>query len=122
SRRIADASVPGINERVATLESAAGIAATLSLSSAPAGRSVIEVVRNGDIIRREVNAFPVPSLTAPAVFNPKADKVNGVEVMAMGDDAAPYRALGTTIGANHGYVLTTVTSAAHGKTQADVGS
>lgn len=56
------------------------------------------------------------------VFNFLQDTFNNVVQRSMADDVAPYRALGTTIGANHGYLKTTITLAGHGKTNADVGS
>ncbi|WP_026471141.1 hypothetical protein [Alkanindiges illinoisensis] len=56
------------------------------------------------------------------VFNFIQDKFNKVTQRTMNDDVAPIRAFGTTIGANHGYLKTTITLAAHGKTNADVGS
>ncbi|MDC5140682.1 pyocin knob domain-containing protein, partial [Acinetobacter baumannii] len=56
------------------------------------------------------------------VFNFASDYVNGVLQRNLGDDVAPMRLDGTTVGANHGYRKTNLTAANHGKTTADIGS
>lgn len=50
------------------------------------------------------------------------DKYNSQLVRKNGDDVAPVRMMGATVGANHGYSRTVLTLAGHGKTNADVGS
>lgn len=82
----------------------------------------VEVQREGRLIRRSFKPFPSTSLTASSVFNFSMDSVDGIAIKPMTDDAAPYRVLGTTIGANHGYSMNQITAAGHGKTQADIGS
>ena len=57
-----------------------------------------------------------------AVFNFFQDKYKGNVVRINGDDSAPVRMMGATIGANHGYSRTILTLENHGKTNADVGS
>jgi len=64
---------------------------------------------------------PVTYLGNP-VFNFNNDKYNGKTIRLNGDDVAPVRMMGATIGANHGYSRSNLTLAAHGKTVADVGS
>ena len=56
------------------------------------------------------------------VFNFNNDKYNNVTIRVNGDDVAPVRMMGATIGANHGYSRSNLTLASHGKTNADVGS
>ncbi|MDH2626647.1 pyocin knob domain-containing protein [Acinetobacter baumannii] len=56
------------------------------------------------------------------VFNFASDYVNGVLQRNLGDDVAPMRLDGTTVGANHGYRKTNLTAAGHGKSAADIGS
>lgn len=57
-----------------------------------------------------------------AVFNFFQDKYKGNVVRINGDDSAPVRMMGATVGANHGYSRTVLTAANHGKTNSDVGS
>ena len=69
-----------------------------------------------------VKVFNPVNYTSSAVFNFNNDKYNGVTIRVNGDDAAPVRVMGTTVGANHGYLRTILTLTNHGKTKADVGS
>ncbi len=122
-RVLLDAAAPGLDGRLDALEALtpAGLSPTLVLGNGTT--SYIQVSRNGNTIRREFTAFPTQTLTVSPVFNLTADKINGVSVKVMTDDAAPYYVFGTDpIGANHGYRLTDVTATAHGKTSADAGS
>lgn len=57
-----------------------------------------------------------------SLFNFLSGTFDNTRMEYMGDDVAPIRIDGTTVGANHGYAKTTITSAGHGKTNADVGS
>lgn len=86
------------------------------------GDSYIEVVRDGHRLRRVVAPFPTPTLTTSSVFNFIDDQVDGVSIKPTSDDPAPYRVLGTTVGGNHGYAMSLLDAAGHGKTQADAGS
>lgn len=56
------------------------------------------------------------------VFNFAADYVNNILQRSPGDDVAPMRMDGATIGANHGYRKTNLIVTGHGKTNADIGS
>lgn len=121
-RVLLDAAAPGLSGRIEAMETLLPVATMPSVTLGNGTTSYIQCVRNGDTIRREFTAWPTQTLVASPVFNLTADKINGVSVKVMNDDATPYYALGETIGANHGYRLTDVTATAHGKTSADVGS
>lgn len=85
--------------------------------------SYIVAHNNGDVIKRVVKPYPEttnPELTK--VFNFNGDYINDNVVKTGVDDVAPQRALDTTIGANHGYIMGDYLSASHGKTNNDVGS
>lgn len=84
--------------------------------------SYVEVVRDGATIRRGMRVWPQAKINESCVLNFTRDVVNGQEIRTMVDDPAPYRAMGTTIGANHGYAMYSVSCAVHGKTAADIGS
>lgn len=84
--------------------------------------SYIEVFRDGKTIRRTFRPFPATSRTASSVFDFRSDRIDGLAIKSINDDAAPYRAFGTTIGANHGYYMFSVPAASHGKVTADIGS
>ena len=73
-------------------------------------------------VKLNVKVYNPVTYTGSAVFNFNGDVVNDVTVRVNGDDAAPVRMMGATIGANHGYSRTILTLAGHGKTNADVGS
>nr|ELR5255336.1 hypothetical protein [Providencia rettgeri] len=78
---------------------------------------------NDTRIERQFILRKSESVTASTVFNFTKDIINDVVLREMVDDVAPYRTFGTTIGANHGYFMSLVTtSAAHGKSASDVGS
>lgn len=94
----------------------------LVLSGTGNSESYIEVRRQGKTIRRTFRPFPALSKIASGVFDFRNDMVDGVSIKSMSDDAAPYRALGTTIGANHGYYMFSAPAAGHAKTLADIGS
>lgn len=69
-----------------------------------------------------VKVFNPISSTVSSVFNFITDELSGATVRVCGDDAAPVRMLGATLGANHGYAKNTITANAHGKTASDIGS
>lgn len=73
-------------------------------------------------VKLNVKVYNPVTYTGSAVFNFNGDVVNDVTVRVNGDDTAPVRMMGATIGANHGYSRTILTLAGHGKTNADVGS
>jgi len=73
-------------------------------------------------VKLNVKVYNPVTYTGSAVFNFNGDVVNDVTVRVNGDDVAPVRVMGATIGANHGYSRTILTLAGHGKTNADVGS
>nr|ELR5255422.1 hypothetical protein [Providencia rettgeri] len=78
---------------------------------------------NDTRIERQFILRKSESVTGSTVFNFTKDVINDVVLREMVDDVAPYRTFGTTIGANHGYFMSLVTtSAVHGKTTSDVGS
>lgn len=99
------------------------------LTSTP--KNTVVFSANTAIVNSFINGLPMSMsvlMTKPlshdisSVLNFAQDTYNGVSLRSMNDDVAPLRALGTTIGANHGYVKTLITLTAHGKTDADVGS
>ncbi|AHG22997.1 hypothetical protein Z042_23200 [Chania multitudinisentens RB-25] len=98
------------------------ISPVLRLGGDGLAESYVEVFREGRKVRRSFTPFPAESLTTPNVFNFRSDYIDNVQIRQMTDDVAPYRALGTTIGANHGFSMTKITATAHGKTTADIGS
>lgn len=73
-------------------------------------------------VKLNVKVYNPITYTRSAVFNFDGDVVNDVTVRVNGDDTAPVRMMGATIGANHGYSRTILTLSGHGKTNADVGS
>lgn len=74
------------------------------------------------LIELGIKVFNPVLYTWSSVFNFNNDSYNGVQVRANGDDVAPVRMMGATIGANHGYSRTILTLDNHGKTNADIGS
>lgn len=72
----------------------------------------------------KINAFltKVNEAGDPTVFNFAGDYINNILQRSLGDDVAPMRMDGTTIGANHGYQKSNLTLANHEKTVADIGS
>ncbi len=64
---------------------------------------------------------PISSLVS-SVFNFVADDFDGQNMRLCGDDSAPVRMMGATIGANHGYGKAVLTANGHGKTDSDIGS
>lgn len=71
----------------------------------------------------KINFSPNIALThtAAQVFQFHSSSMDGVlQASSQGDDLAPYRVGGTTIGAGHGYARTVCTLTAHGKTAADL--
>lgn len=95
------------------------------LSSDPTVESYVVGYIGQDEITRVCEPFPVIGAQADndfPVFNWTEDKVNGVRVKQGKDEAAPYRVMNTTIGANHGYTIGVCTASSHGKTATDVGS
>ncbi|MFD2013746.1 hypothetical protein ACFSHO_10700 [Acinetobacter vivianii] len=64
---------------------------------------------------------PISSLVS-SVFNFVSDDFDGQNMRVCGDDSAPVRMMGATIGANHGYGKAILTANGHGKTDSDIGS
>nr|ELR5252005.1 hypothetical protein [Providencia rettgeri] len=87
------------------------------------GTSIVKCNNNDSTLERHFVIRKSETSTASTVFNFTKDIINDVVLREMTDDVAPYRTFGTTIGANHGYFMSLVTtSAAHGKSTADVGA
>jgi hypothetical protein len=82
----------------------------------------IKGIQGDDTILHTVSINQAPSHDLSRVFNWVSTALNGLTLHSCGDDAAPYRLNGTTLGANHGYARTKLTSTTHGKTFLDVGS
>lgn len=82
----------------------------------------IKGVQGVDTILHTVTLTKAATHDASRVFNWISTALNGLALHTCGDDAAPYRINGTTLGANHGYSRTILTMTAHGKTFIDVGS
>lgn len=78
-------------------------------------------IKSGDL-QLGVKIFNPVTYTGSAVFNFNNDQVGGTTVRVNGDDSAPVRMMGATVGANHGYSRSNLTLTTHGKTNADVGS
>lgn len=98
-------------------------AARLVLSGADTP-SWVESGFSGSRIRRQFTPFFTPNVASyPAVLNLGDDVIDGTAVRSpVTDDSAPDHTAGTTLGANHGYIMGLCTAAAHGKTTADEGS
>lgn len=85
--------------------------------------SNIKLTTKNDIdLRLDLIATRPQSHDISNVFNFWSDSIDGVAVRNPTDDVSPLRADNATVGANHGYFRTLITSTAHGKTNADVGS
>lgn len=98
--------------------------------------STVEVLSNGitNIEGKDSdgNAFKYTLTHSPKKYAPNDDiadvfnfryfYLNGQQLLNSGDDVAPLRMGGFTVGANHGYQKSVITSNAHGKTNADIGS
>lgn len=69
-----------------------------------------------------INCTQPASHDISRVFNFVSTQFDNVVLHTCGDDVAPYRCNGTTLGANHGYSRTRLTMTSHGKTLIDVGS
>lgn len=82
----------------------------------------IKGVQGADTVLHTVVINQAPSHDLSRVFNWITTSLSGLTLHTCGDDAAPYRLNDTTLGANHGYARTKLTSASHGKTFLDVGS
>ena len=78
-------------------------------------------VKSGDL-EIGLRVFNPINYDGSAVFKFYEDKYKGDVVRINGDDVAPVRMMGATVGANHGYSRTILTLTNHGKTNADVGS
>jgi hypothetical protein len=88
----------------------------------PVNGSFIRATLGSDELIVGLNPL-LPNLhTKSNIFQFGTDKWNSVPFHVGTDDAAPYRAGGTTIGAGHGYESSQCTVASHGKTLVDVGS
>lgn len=84
--------------------------------------SFITGYKGDDEIKRVIQPFHNKNILRSQMFNFNGDYINGEVVKTGGDDIAPYRAMGTTIGANHGYFLGLYQAPSHGKTDDDIGS
>lgn len=84
--------------------------------------SWIEATLDGKRVMRSFVPWPNVSLTQRSVFNFRRDIIGGVTLRSATDDVAPYRAFGTTIGANHGYLMHLLSATGHGKSASDVGA
>ncbi|MCT8090727.1 hypothetical protein H0920_10580 [Acinetobacter sp. C_4_1] len=69
-----------------------------------------------------IKVFNPVTYNESAVFNFNNDKFDGKVIRKNGDDAAPVRMMGATIGGRHGYSRTILTLQQHDKTISDVGS
>lgn len=83
--------------------------------------SWVESASSGALIRNSFYPFLTPTAIHP-VFQLVQSWVNGKQIRSTLDDVAPYNVLGTTIGANHGYLAGKLTATGHGKDVTDVGS
>ncbi len=108
--------------QVQSLVSAAFAPEVRLVLNGTASNSFVEGRQGARTVRREFTPFPTASLLDSNVFNFRGDYIDGVLVKSASDDVAPYRALGTTIGANHGFFMGNAIAASHGKTSADVGA
>ncbi len=109
-----------VDQRVSVLESQVSGVAVLDTST-PAN-NYIQVPLGGSVLKIGITPFKTSTHLNSTVFNFSSTYVDGVAIHNTVDDVAPYRAYGTTIGANHGYAQTYCTMTSHGKTNVDVGS
>jgi hypothetical protein len=115
-----DSGLVSTNGRVTILENqVSGIA---SLDTTTPANNYIQVPLGTSTLKIGINPFKTPTHLGSSVFNFSNTYVDGVSIHDTVDDVAPYRAFGTTIGANHGYAQTYCTMTGHGKTNVDVGS
>ncbi|MGB0867977.1 MAG: hypothetical protein ACPGSD_00145 [Flavobacteriales bacterium] len=84
--------------------------------------STIVMKSNGNTLKYNILPFREYSQDRANIFGFRDVYFNEVLVNQQNDIAAPYRVMGVTIGANHGYVKTRITHTNHGKTFTDVGS
>lgn len=84
--------------------------------------SYVNGYQGSNQITRRLIANPNGGIDVTQVFNFYGDYINGDIVKSGNDDVAPQRALTTTIGANHGYIMGKYLVSSHGKADADVGS
>jgi hypothetical protein len=103
--------IDGLDKYIPKTEYSASIKLTSGQGSIKAGKFELGVKVFNDV-----------SYLGSAVFNFVSDSYGDTQIRVNGDDAAPVRMMGATVGANHGYARSNVTLAAHGKTVADVGS
>lgn len=95
--------------------------ATLSITSATTA-SITAKLSTTNTLRMNLITNKTVTHDQANRFNFDADYINDSLVRQLGDDIAPYRVFGVTIGANHGYSKTKITLDNHGKTDSDVGS
>lgn len=94
-----------------------------NLTIAPNNRASINAyLADGAPIKLDLLLTKTNTHDQATVFNFAGDTINGVVQRTLNDDVAPVRAMGVTIGANHGYSKTEITANAHGKATADIGS
>lgn len=82
----------------------------------------INTTVNGKALTLNLAVRKTDSYTGSKVFNFVSDSYDATQIRVCGDDSAPVRMMGATIGANHGYARSILTVTAHGKTNSDVGS
>lgn len=93
-------------------------------SSTVAGSTSFSCPLGGSVFTQRLSPFPPKnSRWLTQAWNYQSYLRDGVAMSDSAvDDIAPFRLLGTTLGANHGYMASRETVTAHGKTLADVGS
>ncbi|MGE8646245.1 hypothetical protein [Acinetobacter vivianii] len=82
----------------------------------------INTTVNGKALTLNLAVRKTDSYTGSKVFNFVSDFYDDIQIRACGDDSAPVRMMGATVGANHGYARSILTVTAHGKTNSDIGS
>lgn len=98
------------------------IANGIKLITSSGETSEISYTFQGKSIRQVLRSNRPLSADLPNLFDWAQTYVDSVLVHNMGDENAPFRVTSATIGANHGYFKTRITTNAHGKTNVDVGS
>lgn len=119
-----DSASPGLDARVTALEGAGvpGAALVMPNSTTP-GSTRLSVPLGASTLEWRLSPFLPPSHTVGYLWNFHSYALDGVvQSVNSADDIAPYRMMGRTIGANHGFRQMHVTVNGHGKGLVDVGS
>lgn len=104
----------------AVKETVTGLKAVLSTSTA-LGSSSFSFAMGTKTVKLNFSPAIALTHTAAQIFQLYTSKLDGVlHAASQGDDIAPYRVGGATIGAGHGYNRTVCNLTAHGKTAADL--